>query len=163
MSILVNGNTRLVVQGITGHEGHFHAQAMLDYGTNIVAGVTPGKGGEWVLGGKVPVFDSVHTAVEMTGANTSVIFVPARAAADSILEAADAGIELIVCITEGVPVKEMLTVKHMLTRQNAILLGPNTSGSSHRPIRGGHHPGEITLRGMGGVVTGTLTYEVITH
>lgn len=164
MSILVNGNTRLVVQGITGHEGHFHAQAMLDYGTAIVAGVTPGKGGEWVLGGKVPVFDSVHTAVEMTGANASVIFVPARAAADSILEAADAGIELIVCITEGVPVKEMLTVKHMLTRQNAILLGPNTPGIISPPdTRVGIIPGEITFAGNVGVVSrsGTLTYEVM--
>ncbi|NLN70239.1 MAG: succinate--CoA ligase subunit alpha [Chloroflexi bacterium] len=164
MSILVNDSTRLVVQGITGHEGVFHAQAMLDYGTNIVAGVTPGKGGEWVLNGKVPVFDSVMTAVEMTGANASVIFVPARFAADAILEAADAGIELIVCITEGIPVKEMLTVRTVLGRRNVCLLGPNTPGIISPPhTRVGIIPGEITSAGKVGVVSrsGTLTYEVM--
>jgi succinyl-CoA synthetase alpha subunit len=164
MSILANGDTRLVVQGITGHEGAFHAQAMLDYGTNIVAGVTPGRGGEWVLNGKVPVFDSVQAAVEMTGANASVIFVPARFAGDAILEAADAGIGLIVCITEGIPVKEMLTVRYMLKRQHVILLGPNTPGILSPPhTRVGIIPGEITFAGNVGVVSrsGTLTYEVV--
>src|SRR5210317_1525327 len=100
MSILIGKNTRLVVQGITGREGLFHSEQMLDYGTQVVAGTRPGKGGEWVLDGKVPVFDSVSIAVEATGANTSVIFVPARFAADAMFEAADAGIPLIVCITE---------------------------------------------------------------
>ncbi len=164
MSILVNGDTRLVVQGITGHEGTFHAQAMLDYGTNIVAGVTPGKGGEWVLDGKVPVFDAVHAAVEMTGANASIVFVPARFAADAILEAADAGVGLIVCITEGIPVKDMLTVRYMLARQGVCLLGPNTPGILSPPhTRVGIIPGEITFAGNVGVVSrsGTLTYEVV--
>jgi succinyl-CoA synthetase alpha subunit len=164
MSILVNGGTRLVVQGITGHEGAFHAAAMLDYGTNIVAGVTPGKGGEWVQGGKVPVFDSVQAAVEMTGADTSVIFVPARFAGDAILEAADAGVRLIVCITEGIPVKEMLAVRYVVARQGAILLGPNTPGLLSPPhTRVGIIPGEITFAGNVGVVSrsGTLTYEVV--
>jgi succinyl-CoA synthetase alpha subunit len=164
MSILVNSDTRLVVQGITGHEGAFHARAMLEYGTNIVAGVTPAKGGEWVLDGKVPVFDSVLTAVEMTGANASIIFVPARFAADAILEAADAGIGLIVCITEGIPVKEMLTVRATLKNQNVCLLGPNTPGIISPPkTRVGIIPGEITFAGNVGVVSrsGTLTYEVM--
>jgi succinyl-CoA synthetase alpha subunit len=164
MSILANGNTRLVVQGITGHEGSFHAQAMLDYGTNIVAGVTPGKGGEWVLEGKVPVFDSVLAAVEMTGADASIIFVPARFAADAILEAADAGIGLIVCITEGIPVKDMLTVRKVIDRQKVCLLGPNTPGILSPPhTRVGIIPGEITFAGNVGVVSrsGTLTYEVV--
>ena len=164
MSILANGATKVVVQGITGHEGAFHAQAMLDYGTNIVAGVTPGKGGEWVLGGKVPVFDSVHAAVEMTGADTSVIFVPARFAGDAILEAADAGVRLIVCITEGIPVKEMLVVRDVLARRNVCLLGPNTPGLISPPhTKVGIIPGDITHPGDVGIVSrsGTLTYEVI--
>ena len=108
MSILVDKNTRLLVQGVTGNAGIFHTQHMLDYGTNVVAGVTPGKGGEWVLNGKVPVFDSVRIAHQATGVNTSLIFVPARFAADAIYEAADAGIQLIVCITEGIPVQDMM-------------------------------------------------------
>jgi succinyl-CoA synthetase alpha subunit len=164
MSILVNGGTRLVVQGITGHEGAFHAAAMLDYGTNIVAGVTPGRGGEWVQNAKVPVFDSVAAAVEMTGADTSVIFVPARFAGDAILEAVDAGVGLIVCITEGIPVKEMLAVRYVVERQGAILLGPNTPGLLSPPhTRVGIIPGEITFAGNVGVVSrsGTLTYEVV--
>ena len=164
MSILANDSTRLLVQGITGHEGAFHAQAMLNYGTNIVAGVTPGKGGEWILDGKIPVFDSVLSAVEMTGADTSVIFVPARFAGDAILEAADAGIKLIVCITEGIPVKDMLAVRYMIARQGACLLGPNTPGILSTPhTRVGIIPGEITIPGNVGVVSrsGTLTYEVM--
>ena len=110
MSILVDKTTRLLVQGVTGHEGLFHTQQMMEYGTQVVAGVTPGRGGEWVLDGKVPVFDSVRLAADYTGANTSVIFVPARAAADAMFEAADAGIELVVCITEGIPVRDMMEV-----------------------------------------------------
>ncbi len=164
MSILANGNTKVVVQGITGNEGAFHAQAMMNYGTNLVAGVTPGKGGEWVLEGKIPVFDSVQSAVEMTGADTSVIFVPARFAGDAILEATDAGIKLIVCITEGIPVKDMLKVRYMIARQEACLLGPNTPGILSAPhTRIGIIPGEITMPGNVGVVSrsGTLTYEVM--
>jgi len=164
MSILINGSTRLLVQGITGHEGLFHAQQMLAYGTNIVAGVTPGKGGEWVMDGKVPVFDSVRTGVEVTGANTSIIFVPARFAADAILEAVDAGIELIVCITEGIPIKEMLLVKHVIQDQNVCLIGPNSPGLiSPDHVKVGIIPGSITKKGNVGVISrsGTLTYEVV--
>ncbi len=164
MSILINGDTRLLVQGITGREGKFHTQQMLAYGTNIVAGVTPGKGGEWVLDGKIPVFDSVNTAVEVTGATSSVIFVPARFAADAILEAADAGIQLIVCITEGIPVKEMLFVKHVVREQNVCLIGPNSPGLiAPGASKIGIIPGSITHKGNIGVVSrsGTLTYEVV--
>ncbi len=164
MSILINGDTRLIVQGITGHEGMFHTQQMLAYGTNIVAGVTPGKGGEWVLDGKIPVFDSVNTAVEVTGATSSVIFVPARFAADAILEAVDAGIQLIVCITEGIPVKEMLFVKHVIRDRDVCLIGPNSPGIITPGIaKIGIIPGSITKKGNVGVVSrsGTLTYEVV--
>jgi succinyl-CoA synthetase alpha subunit len=164
VSILVNGETRLIVQGITGHEGNFHAGQMLAYGTNIVAGVTPGKGGDWVLGGKIPVFDSVKTAVEVTGANTSVIFVPSRFAADAILEAADGGVSLIVCITEGIPVKEMLEVKSIIEDKPVCLIGPNSPGIISPPFaKVGIIPGNITEKGSVGVVSrsGTLTYEVI--
>ncbi len=164
MTILVNGTTRLLVQGITGHEGAFHSRQMLDYGTNIVAGVTPGRGGEWVLDGKVPVFDSVRTAVDATGANTTVIFVPSHFAADAILEAADAGLGLIVCITEGIPVKEMLTVKKVITEKDICLIGPNSPGLiSPGSAKVGIIPGSITTKGNIGVISrsGTLTYEVL--
>jgi succinyl-CoA synthetase alpha subunit len=164
MSIMINGETRLIVQGITGHEGDFHSQQMLTYGTRIVAGVTPGKGGDWVLNGKVPVFDSVRTAVEVSGANTSIIFVPAPFAADAILEAAFSGIELIVCITEGIPVKDMLQVKHVLQDQHVRLIGPNSPGIISPPLaKVGIIPGTITEKGSVGVVSrsGTLTYEVV--
>jgi succinyl-CoA synthetase alpha subunit len=164
MSILVNQDTRLLVQGITGHEGLFHTQQMLAYGTNIVAGVTPGKGGEWVLDGKVPVFDSVHTGVEVTGANTSIIFVPARFAADAIFEAGDAGIPLIICITEGIPISEMLEVKHFVHKNNICLVGPNSPGIiSSSKAKVGIIPGSITFQGRVGVISrsGTLTYEVV--
>ena len=123
MSILINKDTRLLVQGITGNEGLFHTKQMLDYGTNVVAGVTPGKGGEWVMDEKVPVFDSVKIAVDVTAANTSVIFVPARFAADAIFEAADAGLELIVCITEGVPVKDMMRVRAYIDQLETRQIG----------------------------------------
>lgn len=164
MSILVNGSTRLLVQGITGQEGLFHTQQMLDYGTNIVAGVTPGRGGEWVLEGKIPVFDSVRTGVEVTGANTSVIFVPARFAGDAILEAVDAGIDLIICITEGIPVNDMLTVKQVIRDKNVCLIGPNSPGLiTPGSAKVGIIPSTITEKGNVGVVSrsGTLTYEVL--
>lgn len=164
MSILVNKNTRLIVQGITGNEGLFHKTQMVLYGTNVVAGVTPGKGGEWVLEGKVPVFDTVRAAVDTTGANTSVIFVPARYAPDAILEAADAGIELIVCITEGVPVRDMMRVRAYLDTRDVRLLGPNCPGLlTPGETKVGIIPNNISIPGNIGIVSrsGTLTYEVL--
>jgi len=164
MSILVDKNTRLLVQGITGREGLFHAQQMLDYGTNIVAGVTPGKGGEWVLDGKVPVFDSVKVAVEATEADTSVIFVPARFAPDAMFEAADSGISLIVCITEGVPALDMMKVRNYLDQKGTRLVGPNCPGLlTPGEAKVGIIPGDIAIPGNVGVVSrsGTLTYEVL--
>lgn len=164
MSILVNKNTRLVVQGITGNEGLFHTQHMIAYGTQVVAGVTPGKGGEWVFEGKIPVLDSVKIAVETTGANTSVIFVPARFAADAIFEAADAGISLIVCITEGIPVQDMMRVRNYLDQKNVRLVGPNCPGLlTPGESKVGIIPGNIAIPGSIGVVSrsGTLTYEVL--
>jgi len=164
MSILVDKNTRLLVQGITGREGLFHTEEMESYGTNIVAGVTPGKGGEWVLGGKVPVFDSVRIAKEATGANTSVIFVPSRFAADAMFEAADAGIELIITITEGVPVQDMMRVRNYLDQKHVRLVGPNCPGLlTPGEAKVGIIPGNIAIPGNVGVVSrsGTLTYEVL--
>jgi len=164
MSILVNRNTRLLVQGVTGNEGLFHTTQMVDYGTNVVAGVTPGKGGEWVLDGKVPVFDSVNIAVEATGANTSVIFVPARFASDAIYEAADAGVKLIVCITEGIPIQDMMQVRSYLDQKGARLVGPNCPGLlTPGEAKVGIIPGDIAIPGNVGVVSrsGTLTYEVL--
>src|SRR5512141_599409 len=164
MSILINKNTRLLVQGITGNEGLFHTTQMVHYGTNVVAGVTPGKGGEWVLDGKIPVFDSVHLAVEATGANASVIFVPARGAPDAMFEAADAGIPLIVCITEGVPVQDMMRVRSYLDRKKVRLVGPNCPGLlTPGESKVGIIPGDIAIPGNVGVVSrsGTLTYEVL--
>jgi succinyl-CoA synthetase alpha subunit len=164
MSILVDKHTRLLVQGITGHEGLFHAQQMAAYHTNIVAGVSPGKGGEWVLDGKVPVFDSVKQAVEATGANTSIIFVPARFAPDSIYESADAGIPLIVCITEGIPVQDMMRVRSYIDQKGIRLIGPNCPGLlTAGEAKVGIIPGDITFPGHVGVVSrsGTLTYEVL--
>jgi succinyl-CoA synthetase alpha subunit len=164
MSILVNKNTRLLVQGITGNEGYFHTTQMAAYGTNIVAGVTPGKGGEWVLDGKIPVFDSVRQATEATGANTSVIFVPARFSADAIFEAADAGLQLIVCISEGIPIQDMMRVRNYLDQKNVRLVGPNCPGLiTPGEAKVGIIPGNISIPGNIGVVSrsGTLTYEVI--
>ena len=137
---------------------------MLEYGTNLVAGVTPGKGGEWILDGKVPIFDSVKIAKEATGANTSVIFVPARFAADAMFEAADAGIELIVCLTEGIPVKDMMQVRNYLDQKNIRLVGPNCPGLiTPGEAKVGIIPGDIAIPGTIGVVSrsGTLTYEVL--
>lgn len=164
MSILVNKDTRLLVQGITGNEGLFHTRQMVAYGTNVVAGVTPGKGGEWVMDGKVPVFDSVKLAAEATGANTSVIFVPARFAADAIFEAADAGLELVVCITEGVPVSDMMRVRAYIDQLETRLLGPNCPGLlTPGEAKVGIIPGNIAIPGNVGAVSrsGTLTYEVL--
>lgn len=162
MSILVNKDTRLVVQGITGREGLFHTEQMIEYGTNVVAGVTPGKGGEWAAG--APVFDTVKEAVEARGANTSVIFVPARFAPDAILEAADAGIRVIVCITEGVPTLDMIRVRAYLDQVGARLIGPNCPGLiTPGEAKVGIMPGHIHRPGPVGVVSrsGTLTYEVV--
>ena len=163
MSILVNKNTRLLVQGITGNEGLFHTQQMVAFGTHVVAGVTPGKGGEWVLG-NIPVFDSVKVAVNATGANTCVSFVPARFAADSIYEAADAGVPLIVCITEGIPVQDMMRVRNYLDQKGVRLVGPNCPGLlTPGEAKVGIIPGNIAIPGNIGVVSrsGTLTYEVL--
>ncbi len=162
MSILVDENTRVVVQGITGREGTFHTQQMKAYGTKIVAGVTPGKGGTMHEG--VPVFDTVEQAVRETGANTSVIYVPAAFAADAILEAADAGIALIVCITEGIPVLDMVKVMAFLKDRPARLIGPNCPGViSPGKCKVGIMPGHIHREGSIGVVSrsGTLTYEAV--
>jgi succinyl-CoA synthetase alpha subunit len=164
MSILINKNTRLLVHGITGNEGLFHSTQMVSYGTTVVAGMTPGKGGEWVIDGKVPVFDSAKVAVEATGANTSCIFVPARFAADSIYEAADAGISLIVCITEGIPVQDMMRVRDYLDQKKVRLIGPNCPGLlTPGESKVGIIPGNIAIQGNVGVVSrsGTLTYEVL--
>ncbi len=164
MSILVNKNTNVVVQGITGHEGLFHTEQMMVYGTRIVAGVRPGKGGEWVMAGKVPIFDTVSGAVEATGADCSVIFVPARGAPDAILEAADAGIALVVCITEGVPVQDMMRVRKYLDEKQVRLIGPNCPGVlTPGEAKVGIIPGHISRPGNVGLVSrsGTLTYEVI--
>lgn len=162
MAILADKHTRLLVQGITGREGKFHAQQMIEYGTNVVGGVTPGKGGEWVLG--VPVFDTVKAAREATGANATVIYVPAAFAADAIFEAIDAGIELIVAITEGVPVLEMMKVREVLDRSTSRLIGPNCPGLlTPGEAKIGIMPGHIAMPGTVGVVSrsGTLTYEVV--
>lgn len=164
MSILVNKNTRLLVQGITGNEGLFHTQQMVDFNTRVVAGVTPGKGGEWVLQGKIPVFDSVKFAVEATGANTSVVFVPARFAPDAIYEAVDANVSLIVCITEGIPVQDMMRVRNYIDQKDVRLVGPNCPGLlTPDQAKVGIIPGNIAKPGNIGVVSrsGTLTYEVL--
>ncbi len=164
MSILVDKNTRLIVQGITGNEGLFHTTQMVAYGTNVVGGVTPGKGGEWVLDGKLPVFDSVKTAREATDANATIIFVPARFAPDAMFEAADAGIPLIVCITEGVPIQEMMRVRNYLDQKKVRLVGPNCPGLlTPGEAKVGIIPGDIAIPGNVGVVSrsGTLTYEVL--
>ncbi len=163
MSILVGKSTRLVVQGITGQEGKFHTMQMKAYGTNIVAGVTPSKGGDWVE--DIPVFDTVKEAVQIKEANTSIIYVPARAAADAIMEAAQAGIGLIICITEGIPVLDMARVQSVLREVGtARLIGPNCPGViTPGEAKVGIMPGHIHLPGSVGVVSrsGTLTYEVV--
>jgi succinyl-CoA synthetase alpha subunit len=163
MSILVGSNTRLLVQGITGSSGAFHARGCMEYGTNVVAGVTPGKGGQ-VFDGKVPVFDTVYEARQQTGCNATMIFVPAAFAGDAILEAADSGVELIVCITEGIPVMDMMRVKRALTEKASRLIGPNCPGIiTPGQCKIGIMPGYIHKPGKIGVISrsGTLTYEAV--
>lgn len=162
MSILIDETTRVVVQGITGGEGTFHTKKMLEYGTKIVAGVTPGKGGTSHLG--APVFNTVSEAVEKEGANTSAIFVPPLFAADAIMEAADSGIKLVVCITEGIPTFDMIKVKQFLKDKNCNLIGPNTPGIiSPGKCKIGIMPGHIHNPGTIGIISrsGTLTYEAV--
>ena len=164
MSILVGATTRLLVQGITGREGEFHSRAMLEFGTNIVAGVTPGKGGQSAVDGQVPVFDTVADAVAQTGADAACIFVPAAFAPDAMLEAADAGVPLVVCITEGIPALDMLRVQHVLRSKGVRLIGPNCPGvTSVGGAKVGIIPGDIHRPGPVGLVSrsGTLTYEVV--
>jgi succinyl-CoA synthetase alpha subunit len=164
VSILIGHDTRLVVQGITGREGEFHSRAMLEYGTPIVAGMTPGKGGQLALDGRVPVFDTVADAVRQTGANTSCIFVPAAGAPDAVLEAVAAGIKVIFCITEGIPALDMIPVVEEVRLAGARLIGPNCPGAtSPGRAKVGIIPGSIHREGRVGVVSrsGTLTYEAV--
>ena len=163
MSIFIDKNTKLVVQGITGRDGSFHTKQMIEYGTNVVAGVTPGKGGQ-LFENTVPVFNTVYDAVEKTGANTAVIYVPPMGAADAIMEAVDAGCALVVCITEGVPVLDMTKVYPFVKERRARLIGPNCPGLiSPGSAKVGIIPGRICTPGNVGVVSrsGTLTYEVV--
>lgn len=166
MSILVNNDIPVLVQGITGNEGAFHTRRMMDYGTRIVAGVTPGKGGDWVIDGKVPVFDTVKTAIEATGAEASVVFVPADHAADAIFEAIDAKLSHIFCVTEGIPVQDMMRIKYYLKMSETRLIGPNSPGMlSPGKVKLGIIPGEIATAGNVGVISrsGTLTYEIVNN
>jgi succinyl-CoA synthetase alpha subunit len=165
MSIFIDKGTRLVVQGITGRDGSFHSRQMLEYGTSVVAGVTPGKGGQ-SFEGKVPVFNTVADAVSKTGANTAVIYVPPGGAAGAIYEAADAGVRLVVCITEGVPVMDMTKVMPYVRERGVRLIGPNCPGLiSPGASKVGIIPGNICAPGRVGIVSrsGTLTYEIVNH
>ncbi|MCX5815934.1 MAG: succinate--CoA ligase subunit alpha [Proteobacteria bacterium] len=162
MSIIVDKHTRLVVQGITGNEGAFHTRQMVEYGTDVVGGVTPGKGSQKFEG--IPVFNTVKAAVDATGANASAIFVPPPFAADAILEAVEAGIEVVVCLTEGIPTIDMITVRHYMKDRKAVLIGPNTPGIiSPGKCKIGVMAGYIHKEGSIGIISrsGTLTYEVV--
>lgn len=162
MSILVDQNTRLIVQGITGRDGSFHARQMLDYGTKVLGGVTPGKGGQTFEG--LPVFDTVREAVAETGANATVIYVPAKFAAAAAMEAIEEGLPLVVCITEGIPVLDMIEVYHAAKRKGCVLIGPNCPGViSPGKSKVGIMPGPIHKPGRAGVISrsGTLTYEIV--
>lgn len=164
MSILINDSTRLVVQGITGRDGYFHAMKMKAYGTNVVAGTSPGKGGTNV--DNIPVFNTMYEAVDQTGANTSAIFVPAAFAADAIMEAADAGIGLIICITEGIPTLDVIEAYQFAQQKGSILVGPNCPGViSPGKSMVGIMPSHVFTKGGVGVISrsGTLTYEVVSH
>jgi len=164
MSILIDKSTRVVVQGITGRDGSFHTRQMIDYGTKVVAGVTPGKGGESIHG--VPVYDTVAEAVKRTGANTSVIYVPPKFAVDAMFEAADSGVKLVVCITEGVPADDVLKVNRYYEMTGVRLVGPNCPGLiTPGQCKVGILPGNIVKKGNVGLVSrsGTLTYEVVNH
>jgi len=164
MSIIVNKDSKIIVQGITGSEGSFHASQMLDYGTNIVGGVTPGKGGTKVIDDRVMVYNSVEEVKADTGANVSIIFVPPPFAAEAIIEASEAGISVIVCISEGIPVRDMVLVKRVIEQNNTMLIGPNCPGViSVDECKLGIMPGFICKKGNIGVVSksGTLTYEAI--
>ena len=163
MSILVNKDTKVVVQGITGSEGTFHSEQMIEYGTNIVAGVTPGKGGDTVLD-NIPVYNSVKEARDNHNVNASIIFVPPRFAAGAMIESIEARIELIICISEGIPIRDMVKVKHMLDNSNSRLIGPNCPGIiTVDECKLGIMPGFICKKGNVGVISksGTLTYEAI--
>lgn len=164
MSILIDSTTRVLVQGLTGREGGFHAAQMREYGTNVVCGVTPGKGGTLVDG--IPVFDTVRSAVDQTGADASVIFVPAPFAADAVMEAADAGIPLIVCITEGIPIRDSIRMVEFAGRKGVRVIGPNCPGLiTPGQCKIGIMPGNIFLPGRVGIVSrsGTLTYEIVSE
>ena len=164
MSILIDKSTRLIVQGITGRDGLFHARKMKEYGTNVVGGTSPGKGGTDANG--IPVFNTMYEAVEQTQANTSIIFVPARFAADAIMEAADAGIQLIVCIAEGIPTLDVIKAHQFIKQKGAILVGPNCPGLiSPGKSMVGILPGQVFQKGNVGVISrsGTLTYEIVYH
>tara|TARA_B100001287_G_C22645700_1_gene512564 strand:- start:2 stop:892 length:891 start_codon:yes stop_codon:yes gene_type:complete len=164
MSILINKSTRVIVQGITGSEGTFHSEQMIKYGTNIVAGVTPGKGGTKAINNSIPVFDSVEEAIKKTSANASIIFVPPAFAAEAVIESAYSGIEVVVCISEGIPVKNMIEVKALCKKNNTHLIGPNCPGIiTVDECKLGIMPGFICKKGDIGVISksGTLTYEAI--
>jgi len=164
MSILVNKDSKVLVQGVTGSEGQFHAEQMLEYGTNILAGVTPGKGGQNTLHDRIPVFDSVEEAVGETGVDTSIIFVPPPFAAEAVIEASSAGISVVVCITEGIPIHDMLKVKQIVNQNGTRLVGPNCPGIiTVDECKLGIMPGFICKKGNIGVISksGTLTYEAI--